>query len=282
MKPLPLFLIMLVVTAGIAQDQKSDPVSTAIAETALDYADGFYSGAPERMERAIHPDLNKVSVVKLNPAAKSALQYSTYSGLIEMTRAKLGFRDPEKRNINVTVLKTNDNLASVKLKSAMFNDYLQMVKTDDKWKIVNVLWEPGPETPNLPPAGEFNLEHESQWVITVVRNYYEGSFENDVAKVEKSIYPELRIGQFAKLPQSGKEFVNRIGSGMILEATRAKLRQIPEDQRKVDVNILDITEKMAYLEAITPMSVSYLHLAKMDNDWKIVNILSRQNTPPGK
>jgi hypothetical protein len=269
MKLLPLVLIMLVFSMCVAQDQKSDLTQTAITETALDYADGFYSGAPERMEHAIHPDLNKVTVVKLNPTAKSTLQYSTYSGLIEMTRAKLGFREPDKRNINVTVLKVNDNLASVKLKSAMFNDYLQMVKVDDNWKIVNVLWELGPETPNLPPAGDFNVENESQWVITVVKNYYDGSFENDATKVEEAIYPELRPAQLAKLPQSGKEFINRVGAGMILEATRAKLRQVPEDQRKLNIDVLDVMEKMAFVEAVTPMSTSYFHLAKIPNIFSI-------------
>jgi hypothetical protein len=279
MKTLIAIIMGIGLTIGVAQVQKTGDTLSAITETALDYADGFYSGAPERMERAIHPDLNKVTVVKLSPATKPSLQYSTYSGLIELTQAKIGFRDPDKRNINVTILKTNDNLASVKLKSPMFNDYLQMVRIDDKWKIVNVLWEPGPETPNVLPSGNYNPDSEKEAIKSAVKNYYEGSFENDITKLEKAVSPEMRIAQFTKLPQGGREFISRVGIVMIMEATRAKLRQIPDEQRKVNIDILDVMDKMAFVEAITSMSTSYLQLAKMDDEWKIINILSKQNPP---
>jgi hypothetical protein len=35
--------------------------SAAIRQTALDYIEGYYSGDAVRMERAIHPDLNKAT-----------------------------------------------------------------------------------------------------------------------------------------------------------------------------------------------------------------------------
>ena len=270
-------ILVLNWTALFAQVPSNEDTSAAITATALDYADGFYAGSPERMERAIHPDLNKVVVVKLSPVAKPSLQYSTYSGLIELTRAKVGFREPEKRNIKVTVLTINNDLASVKLTSPMFNDYLQMVNIEGKWKIVNVLWEPGPETPNLPQRGNINVDNEKKAINATVNDYYKGSFANDVTLIEKSTYPEMRIVQLSKLPQTGKLFISRVGIGMIKEATRAKLRSIPENQQKVDVKILDVMDEMAFAEAITPMSTNYIQLAKMDEQWKIINILNKSN-----
>lgn len=277
MKIIIVILLFLSWTALFAQVSSNEDTSAAITATALDYADGFYSGAPERMERAIHPDLNKVFVVKLSPTAKSALQYSTYSGLIELTRAKVGFREPEKRNIKVTILTINSDLASVKLTSPMFNDFLQMVNIEGKWKIVNVLWEPGPESPNIPPRSNIDVDNEKKAINVTVNDYYKGSFTNDFVLIEKTIYPELRIAQLAKLPQTGKSFISRVGIGMIKEATRAKLRSIPENQQKVDVKILDIMDEMAFVEAITPTSTNYIHLAKMDEQWKIINILNKSN-----
>jgi len=271
--------IMLVLnwTLLFAQVSSNEDTSAAITATALDYADGFYSGAPERMERAIHPDLNKVFVVKLSATAKPSLQYSTYSGLIELTRAKVGFREQEKRNIKATILAVNGDLASVKLTSPMFNDFLQMVNVEGKWKIVNVLWEPGPESPNNPQHGNIDVENEKKTISSTVNDYYTGSFTNDVALLEKTIYPEMRIAQFTKLPQTGKPFISRVGFGMITEAVRAKLRQVPENQQKVDVKILDVMDEMAFVEAITPMSTNYIQLAKMDEQWKIINILNKSN-----
>lgn len=58
---------------------------------------------------------------------------------------------------------------------------------------------------------------------------------------------------------------------------RAKHRQLPEDQQKVDVKILDILNEMAFVEAITPLLKNYLQLAKMDDKWKIINILNKPN-----
>ncbi len=274
------FLIMILVLSStilFAQESIDETDSSAIIATALDYADGFYSGAPERMERAIHPDLNKVTVVKLSPTAKSSLQYSTFSGLIELTHAKVGFRELEKRNIKVTILTINNDLASVKLTSPMFNDFLQMLNIEGKWKIVNVLWEPGPESPNIPPRGNIDVDNEKKAINATVTDYYTGSFKNDVALIEKIVYPETRIAQFAKLPQTGKSFISRVGIGMIIELVRAKLRQVPENQQKVDVKILDVMDEMAFVEAITPMSTNYIQLAKMDEQWKIINILNKSN-----
>jgi len=54
-------------------DQKAD--SLLIIETALNYGDGYYSGDAARMERAIHPDLNKVCPVVMPQTGKTFLIY---------------------------------------------------------------------------------------------------------------------------------------------------------------------------------------------------------------
>jgi len=116
---------LLAQTTAIPEAEKE-----AIIKAALDYGDGFYAGAAERMERAIHPDLNKVYVRMLPQTGKSALGYSTYTGLIELTRAKAGFREPDKRKIQGYALYLNGDVACAKVTSALFNDFLQMIKPE--------------------------------------------------------------------------------------------------------------------------------------------------------
>jgi hypothetical protein len=52
--------LSVLVTSGQELPSGSDD-ETAIRQVALDYIDGYYSGDVTRMERAIHPDLNKAA-----------------------------------------------------------------------------------------------------------------------------------------------------------------------------------------------------------------------------
>ncbi len=54
-----LYLCIIALLQGIVANAQNDQ-KLAIEQTALDYADGFYSGNAERLERALHPDFNKV------------------------------------------------------------------------------------------------------------------------------------------------------------------------------------------------------------------------------
>jgi hypothetical protein len=70
--------------------------------------------------------------------------------LIEGTHAKMGLLPEEKRKIEVTVLDVMEDIAMVKVLSAMYYDYLQVAKIDGEWKIINVLWVMNPNA--LPPS----------------------------------------------------------------------------------------------------------------------------------
>ena len=142
--------IAIVLVAVLALDlagQAPDPREQAIVATALDYSDGAYSGDAVRMERAIHPDLNKLIFMRRSPAMGLSSNYSTFSGLVEMTRMAVLNLEPDKRKTEVTVLESSDDVACVRLKSSQWCDYLQMVKAGGGWKIVNVLWTSGLDAP---------------------------------------------------------------------------------------------------------------------------------------
>ena len=70
--------------------------------------------------------------------------------LIEGTRAKMGLLPEEKRNIAVTILDVMEEIAMVKVLSAVYYDYLQLAKIGGKWKIINVVWVMNPKAP--PPS----------------------------------------------------------------------------------------------------------------------------------
>jgi len=137
----------LMIGPSAARPQAGDAEKEAAIKAALDYSDGAYSGDAVRMERAIHPDLNKVYFYRRSPATGLASIYSTASSLIERTRAASFNLEPEKRLTETAVLEIKDDVACVRVKTAQFCDFLQMIKVNGQWKIINVLWTLGLNTP---------------------------------------------------------------------------------------------------------------------------------------
>lgn len=138
----PLTLLILTATSLHAQSAAD---STAIRATALDYVEGWYEGNPERMGRALHPELVKRIVVSDTATKRSVLQSMGASALVNGTRHGWGKETPKnKQQKDVTILDIFGNAASVKAVMADWIDYLQIAKVDGRWLIVNVLWEQKP------------------------------------------------------------------------------------------------------------------------------------------
>jgi hypothetical protein len=278
------FIGLLIISVGAvvapAQPQAiPDAEKEAIIRTALDYGDGFYSGSAERMERAIHPDLNKVYIVAVPQTGKHVLSYSTFSGLVEMSRAKVGLLDPEKRKITGYALRLNGDIACAKITSALYNDFLQMVKVDGQWKIVNVLWVPGPDAQNRPPMPAYDPAKDDPAILAAARDFTEGSMSGDAPRMEKVLHPEVSAAVVIQYP-GGRTGIGRGRYSAIVEPVRAKLRVVPEESRKADYKIIDVMDGMAFVEITAATGLICVQMALIDGEWKIINILSRRAAPP--
>lgn len=116
--------------------------SAAIRATALDYIEGWYTGDPVRMERALHPELVKRILVVDQEHGFAFLDQMGKSRLVGGTRAGFGREVPEsERRTDVAILDVFGNAASVRIDAGGWIDYLHMVREGGRWSIVNVLWE---------------------------------------------------------------------------------------------------------------------------------------------
>jgi hypothetical protein len=139
----PAFLAALLAATPAAAQTAAD--SASIRATALDYVEGWYEGNPERMGRALHPELVKRIVVSDTATGRSVLQNMGATALVNGTRHGYGKSTPKDRQQKeVRILDIFGNAASVKAVMAEWIDYLQVAKVDGKWVIVNVLWEMKP------------------------------------------------------------------------------------------------------------------------------------------
>jgi hypothetical protein len=136
-------------TAAKAEAQKwniSEAELGAIKQTALDYCESWYEGNPERMERALHPDLAKRIVRTDAKSARSRLEQMSAMGLMQGVRSGFSKNTPKEKQLkDVFVLDVFGNTASVKAVMSDWIDYMHIAKSNGRWVIVNVLWEMKPQ-----------------------------------------------------------------------------------------------------------------------------------------
>jgi putative lumazine-binding protein len=120
----------------------------AVTATVEDYFLGWYDGDPERMRRALHPDLAKRSYVAGSDDVPAVRAVSAVQ-MIEWTTEGEGKRsDAAGRRFDVTVDEVHDTIATARVDSVPYREYIHLARTPDGWRIVNTLWTwTDPENP---------------------------------------------------------------------------------------------------------------------------------------
>jgi len=115
--------------------------SVAIRQAAADYIEGWYAGDGDRMASALHPELAK-RIMFSDTLGNAWIRDMGATELVRSTRAGGGTRTPpDARRSDVRILDIFQNAASARIDAGGWVDYLHLVKWQDRWVIVNVLWE---------------------------------------------------------------------------------------------------------------------------------------------
>ncbi len=272
-----LFLLMFL-TARV-QAQEVD-VKAAVTRAALDYMEGAHSGDADRVARAVHPELHKVTVETIPATGKSYLRKAGASRLVQLVAADVVPLAEDKRNIKVNILDELQGLAVVRVTSTVFWDYLQLAEIDGEWKIINVLWTRNPQERQA-----IDMSSEADAIQAAALNYIEGAYAGNVERMERALHPELHKVIPVRMPQTGKTRLDVMGAGMLIEGTRAKMGLLSEEKRKIEVKILDSAEELAVVKVLSARYYDFLQMAKVEGQWKIINVLWVMNPdsqPPSK
>jgi hypothetical protein len=114
----------------------------SIKKAALDYIEGWYVASPERMERALHPDLAKRAVVNLK--GTDNLSAISFERMMDLVKNKNEDKEALGK-IECEILDVYGNMACAKTISPDFIDFLHLARWQGEWKIINALWEFTPE-----------------------------------------------------------------------------------------------------------------------------------------
>ncbi len=108
-----------------------------IERAVLNYVEGWYASDAERMGKALHPSLAKRRVTPENDVWDV-----TRDWMIEATANGQGaIENPDDGMKTIRILDLTETMASVRLVSEEFDDFLHLAKSQGEWRIVNALWD---------------------------------------------------------------------------------------------------------------------------------------------
>ena len=268
--------ILLVTGVAVSGNTVSDEDKQGITAAALGYMDGALDSDAARVAEATHPELTKVALLAFPDASGTGLRKMGHSQLVEIVRAKATHLEPEKRNIEVEIFDAREGIASAKVVSSMYYDYLQLARVDGQWTILNVLWTPNAPAEEGGPTAE-DRKKDEEGIRGAALDYLEGFFTGDAERMARGLHPELTKVSPRALPPDGKTFLDKVGAGLLVAYTGTKRGLLAEDKRAIEIEIYDVNGDIATAGAMSAMFYDYLQLARIDGRWQIVNVLWTMN-----
>jgi len=114
---------------------------------------------------------------------------------------------------------------------------------------------------------------DSSGIRQAALDYIEGYYEGDGARMERALHPEL-AKRIVRTNEQGRSQLGQMSAMSLVLGTRAGGgKDIPAAERRKDVTILDIYQNAASAKIYASGWVDYLHLAKWNGRWVIVNVL---------
>ena len=105
-------------------------------------------------------------------------------------------------------------------------------------------------------------------------DYIEGWYEGNAERMERALHPELAKRIVRTNPQNGQSRLDQMSALTLVQGTRrGGGKQTPKDKQQKDVIILDVYGNTASVKIIASDWIDYLHIAKSNGRWVIVNVL---------
>jgi hypothetical protein len=124
-----------------------------------------------------------------------------------------------------------------------------------------------------PPASD------SAGIRAAALDYIEGWYTGDAARMERAVHPDL-VKRIVNVDQRGRSVLNNLTAMSMVQRTRngGGSSEIPADQRRAVVKILDIYQGVAVARIDAASWIDYLQLARWNGRWVIINVLW-ENSP---
>lgn len=121
-------------------------------------------------------------------------------------------------------------------------------------------------------AAQAQTADDEKAVRKAVLNYVESFYKADTTKVYASVHPELAKRGYYKRNNTYTEATMSFGQMVSLSSRWNKSNPIPADAPK-EITIFEVKDKIASAKLKAMWGTDYFHLAKIDGNWKIINVM---------
>jgi hypothetical protein len=105
-------------------------------------------------------------------------------------------------------------------------------------------------------------------------DYIDGWWTGDADRMERALHPDLAKRIINVNPQNGRNSLGHQSAMTLVQGVRrGGGKETPAAERKSDVRILDVFGNTASVRIDAGQWIDYLHVAKWNGRWVIVNVL---------
>jgi len=110
-------------------------------------------------------------------------------------------------------------------------------------------------------------------VTACALDYFEGWFDGDVVRMDRALHPDLAKRSLGQVDPENRSLRSLTKERMLeLTAAGEGKAEDPGD-RRIDVDVVDMHGNVATIVVRSAVYREYLHLARTEDGWKIVNAL---------
>lgn len=122
-------------------------------------------------------------------------------------------------------------------------------------------------------AGELRSQSaDEQAIRECALDYLEGWYSADTARMARALSQELAKKGFLVHPQTGELHIAPASYEQMLQWVGQKPDQLAQNPDiKMEVHIIEVGALIAMVKTVTPDFIDYLHMAKVEGQWKIYN-----------
>ncbi len=231
----------------------------AVRQAVVDYCEGYYRRDPEQTKRAYHSECLKRSFASTDDDVWY-LEVQTPASMVDVARVvRMRVDDP---SYEIIIDDLSQNIASVRLYSDGWVDYLHVVKARGEWKLLHAAYTARSDQTNGPPSAEDEGE-----ITARALDYIEAWFGGDAERHANAYHPECIKRAYAA-----------DGHGLIWTSPQRMVEFCASGDTVLENGewefvIDDIAGDVASVRVYSTLWVDFLHMAKARGRWGLFHVV---------